>query len=54
MTARALEDALEFAAGAIAQARAGSEGQAGMQAFLERQKPPWIEKFDKSDKTNGK
>ena len=33
---------------AIAQARTTAEGQAGMQAFLERQKPPWIEK------TNGK
>jgi hypothetical protein len=28
----------------IARARAGQEGQAGMKAFLERQKPPWIEK----------
>ena len=38
------EKALEFAAQAIARSRAGSEGQAGMKAFLERQKPPWIEK----------
>ena len=44
VTARTLESSLEFAAEAIAQARTSSEGQAGMQAFLERQKPPWIEK----------
>src|SRR5262245_50117742 len=39
-----LEKALEFAAQAIARSRAGAEGQAGMKAFLERQKPPWIDK----------
>ena len=44
VAARTLESALEFAAYAIAQARTSAEGQAGMQAFLERQKPPWIEK----------
>jgi len=44
VAARNLESSLDFAAEAIAQARAGTEGQAGMQAFLERQKPPWIEK----------
>lgn len=43
-TARTLESSLDYAAEAIAQARAGSEGQNGMQAFLEHQKPPWIEK----------
>jgi methylglutaconyl-CoA hydratase len=57
VTAQKLENALEFAAHAIARSRAGSEGQLGMKAFLERQKPPWIEKSekaDKTDKTNGK
>ena len=44
VAARTLESSLEFAAEAIAQARTSAEGQAGMQAFLERQKPPWIEK----------
>jgi methylglutaconyl-CoA hydratase len=44
VAARNLESSLDFAAEAIAQARAGTEGQAGMQAFLDRQKPPWIEK----------
>ena len=44
VTSRNLESALEFAAEAIAQARTTPEGQAGMQAFLERQRPPWIEK----------
>ena len=39
-----LEKALEFATESIARTRAGAEGQAGMKAFLERQKPPWIEK----------
>jgi len=48
VTGQPLEKALEFAAQAIARSRAGSEGQAGMKAFLERQKPPWI------DKNNGK
>jgi methylglutaconyl-CoA hydratase len=44
VAARNLESSLEFAAEAIARARAGAEGQAGMQAFLEHQKPPWIDK----------
>ncbi|HYR42669.1 MAG TPA: enoyl-CoA hydratase-related protein [Terriglobia bacterium] len=44
VAARTLESSLEFAADAIAQARTSDEGQAGMQAFLDRQKPPWIEK----------
>jgi methylglutaconyl-CoA hydratase len=44
VAARTLESSLDFAAEAIARARASTEGQAGMQAFLERQKPPWIEK----------
>jgi len=48
VAARNLESSLEFAAEAIAMARASAEGQAGMQAFLERQKPPWIEKAEKA------
>ena len=44
VTALALESSVEFTADAIARARAGEEGQAGMTAFLERRKPPWIEK----------
>jgi methylglutaconyl-CoA hydratase len=44
VTARNLESSLDFAAEATAQARAGTEGQAGMQAYLDHQKPPWIEK----------
>jgi len=48
---RTLESSLEFAADAIARARTGEEGQAGMQAFLERQKPPWIDKNEKAEKT---
>src|SRR5437870_4901293 len=51
VAARTLESSLEFAADAIARARTGEEGQAGMQAFLERQKPPWIEKNEKTEKT---
>lgn len=39
---RTLDQAMEYAAAAIADARAGEEGQAGMKAFLERQKAPWI------------
>jgi len=41
VSSRKLEDALEYAAEAIADARAGNEGQEGMKAFMERQKPPW-------------
>ena len=48
VAARNLESSLEFAAEAIAVARASAEGQAGMQAFLERHKPPWIEKAEKT------
>jgi methylglutaconyl-CoA hydratase len=44
MAAHTLENSLVFASEMIARARAGQEGQAGMKAFLERQKPPWIEK----------
>jgi len=51
VSGRNLENALEFAAEAIARARAGAEGQAGMKAFLEHQRPPWIEK---ADRNNGK
>jgi len=50
VAARSLENSIDFAAEAIARARAGTEGQAGMHAFLERQKPPWIEKADKTDR----
>ena len=42
--ARTLETSIDFTAEAIANARISEEGQAGLQAFLERQKPPWIEK----------
>jgi hypothetical protein len=35
---------LDFTAETIARVRAGEEGQLGMKAFLERQKPPWIDK----------
>jgi methylglutaconyl-CoA hydratase len=44
VAARTLESSLDFAAEAIARARASNEGQSGMQAFLDHQKPPWIEK----------
>src|SRR6185295_1088096 len=52
VAARTLEGSLDYAAEAIAHARASEEGQAGMQAFLERHKPPWIEKTEKSEKTD--
>jgi methylglutaconyl-CoA hydratase len=54
VAARTLESSLDFAAEAIARARASVEGQAGMQAFLEHHKPPWIEKSDRTDKNNAK
>jgi methylglutaconyl-CoA hydratase len=54
VAARTLESSMDFAAEAIAQARASAEGQAGMKAFLERHKPPWIEKSDKPDKNNAR
>lgn len=54
VSSRTLEKSIDFAAEAIALARAGAEGQAGMQAFLERQRPPWIEKTEKPEKFNGK
>jgi methylglutaconyl-CoA hydratase len=38
---RNLESSLELAADAIARARASEEGQAGMKAFLQHEKPPW-------------
>jgi methylglutaconyl-CoA hydratase len=44
VAARNLESSLDFAAEAIARARASAEGQRGMQAFFDHQKPPWIEK----------
>src|SRR5262245_7752062 len=42
VTGQPLEKSLEYAAESIARSRAGTEGQAGMKAFLERQRPPWI------------
>src|SRR5207237_4206434 len=42
VAARTMESAVDFTAEAIARARAGDEGQAGMKAFLSREKPPWI------------
>src|SRR5262245_43539008 len=57
VAAQHLAQSLECAAQSIARARASVEGQAGMKAFLERQRPPWIEKTEKSEKTdrnNGK
>jgi methylglutaconyl-CoA hydratase len=50
VAARTLESSMDFASEAIAIARAGAEGQAGMRAFLEHHKPPWIEKSEKSDR----
>jgi methylglutaconyl-CoA hydratase len=44
VAARTLESSLDFAVEAIARVRVSTEGQAGMQAFLDHQKPPWIEK----------
>ncbi len=44
VASRTLETSLDFTAEAIARARVSTEGQAGLQAFLDRQKPPWIEK----------
>ena len=41
VAARTLEGAFEFTSEAIANARAGEEGQAGMKAFFAREKPPW-------------
>jgi methylglutaconyl-CoA hydratase len=42
VAARTLETSFEFTAEAIANARASAEGQAGMKAFLLREKPPWV------------
>jgi methylglutaconyl-CoA hydratase len=44
VAARTLEASLDYTAETIARVRAGEEGQSGMKAFLERQKPPWIDK----------
>lgn len=46
VAAQNLERSVEYAADAIARSRASAEGQAGMKAFLERQRPPWIEKHN--------
>ena len=43
VAARTLDTALDFTAAAIADARASEDGQAGMKAFLTREKPPWVE-----------
>jgi methylglutaconyl-CoA hydratase len=51
VAAQRLDASLGFAADAIARTRAGAEAQAGMRAFLERQRPPWIERSEKSEKT---
>src|SRR5207249_7327439 len=51
VAARTLESSHEFAADAIARARTSEEAQAGMQAFLQRQKPPWIAKNEKAEKS---
>jgi methylglutaconyl-CoA hydratase len=42
VAARTLESSFDFTAEAIAKARASEEGQAGMNAFLAREKPPWM------------
>src|SRR5207247_9520879 len=54
VAARTLESSLEFAGDAMARARTGEEGQDGMQAFCERQKPPWIEKNEKTERIDTK
>jgi len=57
VAAQTLEASIGYTAEAIARVRSSQEGQAGMKAFLEHQKPPWIEKTEKTDKTdrpNGK
>src|SRR5215471_2133055 len=60
VAAQNLDASLEFAADAIARSRASMEGQAGMKAFLERQRPPWIEKpekiesLERTDRNGGK
>jgi methylglutaconyl-CoA hydratase len=41
VAARTFDNVMDFTAEAIANARASEEGQAGMKAFLSRQKPPW-------------
>jgi methylglutaconyl-CoA hydratase len=38
-----LDAAIRHATEALARARRGEEGQAGLHAFLNREKPPWIE-----------
>jgi methylglutaconyl-CoA hydratase len=42
LAATTLESSIDFTAEAIATARAGAEGQSGMKAFLQREKPPWV------------
>jgi methylglutaconyl-CoA hydratase len=39
---RPIDSLLDFTADAIARARASEEGQAGIAAFLSREKPPWM------------
>src|SRR5262249_43178097 len=52
VAAQRLDASLGFAADAIARTRAGDEAQAGMRAFLERQRPPWIERSERSEKSD--
>ena len=42
LSARSSASAIEYANEALARARASEEGQAGIQAFLNRKKPPWM------------
>ncbi len=42
VAARTLDASSDFTSEAIAHARASEEGQAGMKAFLSREKPPWV------------
>lgn len=39
---RPIDEAVEYAARALAQARTTEEGQAGMAAFLDGSRPPWL------------
>ena len=39
---RSLDSAADYGARALVRARSGAEGQAGIQAFLERRPPPWV------------
>jgi methylglutaconyl-CoA hydratase len=41
VSTRSLDAAADYGARALARARSGEEGRAGIRAFLERQRPPW-------------